>query len=123
MAQSYPKLLNDWIWWTVFLPIALPLTIAKYSVLKSLEWTIYVITMLWSTFCVVTLIMAAFAVYVPVVGDKLSQLCLFPSKIDRIPQQPFVRLAFDMLKLGARVVTQEAATNVRAHVEKKGKEN
>ena len=108
VTKTYPEQINEWIWWTVFLPITLPLTVTKCLVRKTMEWTIYIITMLWSTFCIVSLTFAAFAVYVPVIGEKLSQICLFPSKIDRIPQHPFFHLACDMLKLSARVVTQEA---------------
>ena len=91
-------MINDWIWWTVFLPITIPLEITKYVVKKTQEWTIYVILLTWSIFCVITLFMGAFLVYVPYIGDRLAWLFLLPSKIDKIPEQPLVSLALKMLK-------------------------
>ena len=87
------------IWWTVFLPITLPLNITKYSLRKTKEWTIFFLLIAWSCICIVTLVLAALAVYIPVLGEHLSWLLLIPSKLDRIPQQPIVKLALEILGL------------------------
>ena len=101
VGKTGVQLISEWIWWTVFLPITLPLATTKYFVAKATALTLLCISFSWSAFCVMTLVFAAIAVYVPYIGERLAWLCLLPSKIDSIPQQPFVRLAIDMLKLGA----------------------
>lgn len=67
------------------MPITIPLEVTKFFVRKSVEYTIYFTTLLWSVFCVTTLVLAAISVYIPKFGDKLAQLFLLPSKIDSIP--------------------------------------
>ena len=79
------QVMNAWIWWTIFAPITVPLEVTKVTVRKSVEFTLYAISLVWSAFCVLTLILAAIAVYVPKFGEKLSWLFLLPSKIDGIP--------------------------------------
>ena len=59
--KTAAQILVEWIQW-IFL---LPMTVPMYCVSKS-------ISLLWSAFCVFTLVMAAITVYLPIVGDKLS---------------------------------------------------
>ena len=84
--KTYFQIINEWIWWTIFLPITVPLEVTKFFIRKTFDWTFFTILTLWSCFCVATLFMAAIAVYVPVIGDRVANLFLIPSKIDRIPQ-------------------------------------
>ena len=96
--QTTFQLINQWIWWTIFLPITIPLEITKFVVKKTQEWTIYIILLAWSIFCVITLFLGALLVYVPYIGDRLAWLFLLPSKIDKIPEQPLVSFALNILK-------------------------
>ena len=90
------------------MPITIPLEITKYVVKKTQEWTIYIILLAWSIFCVLTLFIGALLVYVPYVGDRLAWLFLLPSKIDKIPEQPLVSLALSMLKQSPILRQKEA---------------
>ena len=92
-------MINTWIWWTVFLPITLPLKCVSISTNLTLRFIVFCISLFWSAICVSTLIMAAILVYVPYIGDKLGQIFLIPTRIDRIPQMPIVKLMLDLLKI------------------------
>ena len=86
---------------------------------KTKYWTLFILSFLWSAFCVFTLVMAAIVVYLPRVGDKAAWLCLLPSKIDSFPQQPFVRLAIDILQ-GRRLDDVAAGQKPLGPADRKG---
>jgi len=85
------------IFLAICVPITVPVAATKFCVRKLWEWILHAILLVWSAFCVLTLILAAISVYVPVLGEKLSWFFLLPSKVNSIPQQPFVKLAIDIL--------------------------
>ena len=87
-VETHPTmvaLVSSWIWWTIFLPVKVPLECTKRVVGVAASLLFYSLTLCWSVFCVMTLIAAAATVYVPCFGERIAQLFLLPSQINRIP--------------------------------------
>ena len=70
--------------------------------------------MAWSVFVVVSLMSAAIAVYMPVIGGRVASVCLLPARINAIPQLPLVRLAIDIMRLPRPQDNQEDLVRVTA---------
>ena len=100
---SVLRMLIDLVIWLTLLPCTIPLSIVCFFCQKTINATVYTTSVMWSLFCISTMIGAAMAIYIPLIGEKLAWTLLLPSKLDRIPQQPIVSLAMEMLGVGAQL--------------------
>ena len=92
---SWLQFIRDWIVWTAFLPITIPLESTKFGISIALKCML----LFWSLFVVANLVAASIFVYFPCIGHRLAQICLLPAVLNAIPEQPLVRFAIDMLKI------------------------